>query len=220
MILASCTPSRFVKPLKEKEKSIGMALGGPLFKFGEDEANGKSGLVIPVPFAALTAGHGVKKGLTGFASFHLTSLAYENVHLELGAVKQLYSSSDSTFGVTASPQLNFIYGTSAGKVKVWPQLDLNAYWHYNKKKEHFAYIGMSNWFEFAGKKAHDESQKNHWIPNFQIGHQFSGKKMDYFIEIKCLAPLESNQNIVMDYWKPFNNKKGATGAYIGLRKKF
>ena len=89
-----------------------------------------------------------------------------------------------------------------------------------KEKQHFAYAGMSNWFEFAAQKSHGEKQTNHWIPNFQIGHQFSKPKMDYFFEIKFLAPFQSNQNIVLDYWKPFGNKKGALGAYIGLRKKF
>ena len=220
ILLGACSPSRFVKPLQKNQKSVGMELGGPLFRFGEDKLNNKNGMIIPVPFATVTGGYGIKNDLTGFASLHLTSLAFQNVHLELGAVKQFYSNADSSIGITATPQLNIIYGMAANKLKIFPQVDINAYWHYQKGKQHFAYAGISNWLELASTRAHGEKQTTHWIPNLHIGHQFSRPKMDYFMEFKYLAPFSSNQNIVIDYWKPLGNKNGAFGAYIGLRKKF
>ncbi len=210
--IGSCAPSRFVKPLAKDQKSVDFHLGGEMVHF--------SGLVIPVPFTSVTGGYGVKDDLTAFASFYITDLAYQNVHIDGGVVKQLYQSPDSSVGVTVTPQLNFVYGLAEGKTKIWPQIDANAYWHYKKGKQHFAYGGMSNWFEFASTRAHAENQPTFWLPNFHLGHQFTKSKVDYFTEVKYIAPFIENGNVTVDYWKPLGMKKGAIGVYVGIRKKF
>ena len=213
LLFVSCSPSRFVKPLEKGQKAIEANLGGELIHF--------SGLVIPIPFTSVTGGYGIKKGLTGYASLHLTSLMYQNIHTEFGIVKELYSNEDSTVGVSVTPQINFVQTlANGGGAKLWPQLDANAYWNYKKGNDNFAYVGMSNWFELAGTKAHGEKQTVHWIPNIHVGHQFVGSKIDYFFEWKYIAPLSSNEKLTIDYWKPLGIKKGAIGVYLGLRKKF
>ena len=48
LLIEACAPERYVKPLAAKQQATGLALGGPLIKFGEN--------TIPMPF--LTANYG------------------------------------------------------------------------------------------------------------------------------------------------------------------
>src|ERR1044071_5298534 len=79
--LASCAPTRFVKPLNAKQKAVNLSLGGPLIDYSD--------LTIPMPFLTATYGYGFDSTLTGFGSLNITSALYGNLHLELGATKRL-----------------------------------------------------------------------------------------------------------------------------------
>ena len=208
----SCMPTRMIKPLKKGEKSIGAHFGGPMINF--------SGAPIPVPFTSVTGATGIKNNLTAFGSIHTTSALFGVAQIDLGVLKQIYQSKDSTFGITTSPQLNLSIDRWEGNFKVWPVLDINAYWHYDiKNNNHFVYSGITNWFELANTRAHNEPQPNFWLPAINLGHQFTKEKVDYFIETKYMAPFNRNHETVVDYLKPFG-KKGVVGVYFGFRKKF
>jgi len=49
----------------------------------------------------------------------------------------------------------------------------------------------------------------------QFGHQWIRPKWSYQTELKILAPLESNENIVVPYPSLLQNQ-GALGLYFGI----
>ncbi len=101
--------------------------------------------------------------------------------------------------------------------KLWPQVDLNAYWNY-KQKRNFFYTGVANWFELSSTKAHGEDQNTQWICNLHVGHTFVRNKWNYNLEAKYLAPgIERLPNVV-DY-KGFGSS-GAAGLYFSVTRKF
>lgn len=205
----ACSPSRYVKPLQKKQHAANLSFGGPLIKYGT--------ATIPIPFLTANYGYGIDSTLTGFATFNITSALYGNFQLELGACKQWLKQKKFRPGFSTSLQLNTIYRNKEA-AKLYPQLDLNLFWEYGKRKNYF-YIGESNWFELATKRTLNEKQKNHLILMPMIGHTFSGRKWNVNIEAKVIAPNLSNENIVVDYQTPFKGH-GAFGVYIGYTRKF
>lgn len=205
----SCAPSHFVKPLEKKQHAANITLGGPLIKFGT--------ATIPIPFITATYGYGIDSTLTGFASLNVTSALYGNLQLELGATKQVLKQKNYFPALSFNPVVNIIYHDSKA-YKLYPQLDINAFWEYGKKKNFF-YIGVNNWFELSSKKAYDLKQQNKWFVSPMIGHTFSGKKWNFNIEAKVIAPHLSNKDIVVEYQTPLKDK-GAFGIYFGYTRKF
>jgi hypothetical protein len=207
--IASCAPTRFVKPLAAKQQAVNLSLGGPLFEFHE--------ATIPMPFLTATYGYGIDSTLTGFGSLNVTSALYGNLQLELGVTKRLLKQNGSLPGVSVNPVANIIY-RNKDAFKFYPQVDVNAYWDHNHGRNFF-YAGVCNWFELAGKKAHDEKQTNHWFISPLIGETFVRRKWNYSIEAKVLAPNVSSANNVVGYKTPFKGH-GALGIYFGVTRKF
>ncbi len=207
--LFSCAPTRFVKPLEKKQHAANLSLGGPLFKYGTP--------TIPVPFLTAMYGYGIDSTLTGFATINVTSALYGNLQLELGATKQLLKQHKYFPALSVTPVANIIYRNKDAH-KFYPQIDINAFWEYGKRKNFF-YIGLDNWFELAQKKAYDIKQPNHWMFSPLIGHDFTGKKWNFKIEAKIIAPNLSNEKLTVEYQTPFKNH-GALGIYLGYTYKF
>jgi hypothetical protein len=207
--ILSCAPSRFVKPLAKKQHAAGIALGGPLIKFGE--------ATIPIPFLTANYGYGIDSTLTGFASVNITSALYGNFQVELGATKQILRQNNFIPAVSITPIINVIYKSKDAR-KLYPQLALNAFWEYGKRNN-YIYAGVDNWFEMAQKRGFDVKQKNHWIFMPMIGHSLAGKKWNLNIEAKVIAPNLSNEKLVVEYQTPFKNR-GAFGVYLGFMRKF
>jgi len=205
----ACAPSRFVKPLEKKQHAANVALGGPLIKFGN--------ATIPVPFLTATYGYGIDSTLTGFASINITSGLYGNLQMEIGATKQLIKQNKYIPGISFNPVINIIYRDKNAK-KIYPQLDLNLFWEYGKRKNFF-YIGIDNWLELSQKRSFGVKQQNHWIFSPMAGHTFSGKKWNLTLEAKVIAPNLSNKNIVVEYQTPLKNR-GAMGIYLSYTRKF
>jgi hypothetical protein len=208
-LLASCAPSRFVKPLAAKEKAVNLSLGGPLIVY--------SGLTIPVPFVTATYGYGVDSSLTGFGSINLTSALYGNVQFELGVTKNIIRQHGNAPGISVSPVANVILRPKE-RGKLYPQLDLNAYWNFNHDRN-LIYAGLSNWFELSGKKASGLKQTNHWLLSPMIGHSFIRKMHELILEAKVLAPGLQNDRQTVDYQTPFGTH-GALGIYFAYTRKF
>jgi hypothetical protein len=208
-LLASCSPTRFVKPLAKKQHAANLSFGGPLIKFGT--------ATIPVPFITANYGYGIDSMLTGFASFNITSALYGNFQAELGATRQWTRQHRYLPALGTTLQLNAIYRNTEAK-KLYPQLDLHAYWEYGKRKNYF-YIGASNWFELSKTRTLGEPLDNRWIFMPMAGHSFNGRKWNVNIEAKIMAPNLSNEKLVVEYQTPLRNR-GAFGIYIGYTRKF
>lgn len=204
----SCAPSRFVKPLAKKQQAIDLALGGPLINY--------KSLIIPTPFLTATYGYGIDSTLTGFGSLNITSAIYGNFQMELGAVKRISRQKGFIPAISITPVANIIYRNKDAS-KFYPQLDLNAYWDYNKGKDLF-YIGLSNWFELAQKRAFKVDQPYHWLLSPMIGHSFVRRKYNLTIEAKVIAANVSYLSNVVDYESPFG-KHGAFGIYFSYTRK-
>ncbi len=209
LFLASCAPSRFVKPLDKNQQAINLSLGGPIISTDD--------FTIPLPFLTATYGYGLDSTLTGFGSVNLTSALYGNVQVEAGVVKNITQQHGGFPGISITPEANLIYRPGTG-AKLYPQVDINAYWDFNRHRN-FVYIGLCNWFELSSKKASGIQQEKHWFPSPMLGQTFVRRKWNLIIEAKILAPnLKNNYNTV-DYKTPLGNN-GAFGIYIGYTRKF
>ena len=210
-LIYSCAPTRVVKPLKKGEKTVSFHAGGPMIRY--------SNLNIPVPFTSIMGAWGFTNDLTFFNAIHTTSLLYKTVHTEFGTLINLYDPKCYSYRpwVTLSHVANIVFDTRKFNVKYWPQLDLNAYWHYKQKDSYF-YLGVSNWFEFSSHKAHEEKQNEQLYISPYAGHTFVRKKMEYTLEYKLLAPHVSNQLSVVE--KKSFGSKGVNAFYINITRKF
>lgn len=207
-IIYSCSPTRFVKPLDAKQKALNLSLGGPLLDYHS--------LPVPMPFLTATYGYGIDSSLTGFGAVNITSALYGNVQLELGLTKRLLRQNKNLPAISINPVANIIY-RNKDAFRIFPQLDVNAYWDYNKGRNFF-YFGISNWFELKSEKAFNEKQQAHWLVTPLIGETFVRKKWNYTIEAKVIAPNISNKGVV-DYKTPLGDH-GAIGIYFSLTRKF
>jgi hypothetical protein len=207
-LIGSCAPTRFVKPLKAKQQAVSLSLGGPLIDY--------NGLPIPMPFITAAYGYGIDSTLTAFGAVNITSALYGNIQLEFGATKKLFKQKGKLPAVSINPVINLI-NRNQKTTRIFPQLDVNAYWDYNRGRNFF-YAGLTNWFELKSKKAHGEEQTNHWIVSPVIGETFVRRKWNYTIEAKVLAPSISNRSVV-EYKTPFGSH-GAFGIYFGITRKF
>lgn len=214
IIGASCAPARYVKPLEHKQHAVNANLGGALARI--------PGIgILPMPFTSLGYGYGLKPKTTIHANWYATAAVFGVVQFDAGITQGLWQNEAKTMGVSVSPAVNFMTDVFEKNTHLWPQLDANYYYDYFKKEKknrincnHF-YIGMTNWFELQGSKAHDQKQTNRVIFSPQIGHTFDRGKWNYTLEVKFLAPYRSNEDIVVDYVSPFGNK-GGMGAYFGV----
>jgi hypothetical protein len=191
-LLFSCAPARFVKPLNKKQHAANISLGGPLIKYGT--------ATIPIPFLTANYGYGFDSTTTCFASINITSALYGNFQVELGATKQLLQQKKYFPALSVSPMINVVYKNKDAK-KLYPQLTINAFWEYGKRKNFF-YLGADNWFELSAIRQYEIKQKNHWIFMPMVGHSFARKKWNFNIEAKIIAPNISNEKLVVDYVTP------------------
>lgn len=209
LIIVSCSPSRFVKPLAKGEQQINTTLGGPVVSV--------FGTKIPIPLLSAVYGRGIDSTLTVYGGLHLTSAAYGNFQTDIGLVKNVIKQNKFIPGVSINPAINLI-SHQFKNVQVYPQLDANAYWNYGKKENYF-YLGVCNWFDLHSKKAHGEKQTDHLIFSPQIGHVFNFNKWTFTLESKLIGPNTDNRDIVVEYSSPLKNK-GALGLYLGFSRKF
>lgn len=214
LLIQSCAPSRFVQPLEHNENAVCVSAGGPMFS--------NLGFPIPMPMSAITYGRGITPKVTTFTSVHITSLAYRTPLLELGVLYGIrdYNKYESPYipGVSVTGMGNFAFSFRGGGAKFWPQLDLNAYWNLFDRND-LLYVGLSNWFEIQQNRAFGEPQPQAWIWSPQVGYGYRFGKYMANLELKAVAPNISNQDITVDYLKPFGNS-GTLGVYLGISRRF
>ena len=208
--LSSCAPARFIQPLQEKEHALSFSLGGPMFNFSD--------MTIPAPLSSICYGYGLKENLSLFGSIHTTSLAFGNFQSDFGATYKFLDQKNCIPNISASAAGNLIFNFNEANTHFWPQLDVNAYWEHGKNNSYF-YVGMSNWFELAAKRAHDEPSIDHWLLHPQLGYQYNLESWSFFAEVKLLAPTHLNDEVLIDF-RSITGNYGSTGLYLGVTKKF
>jgi hypothetical protein len=207
--LLSCNATRIIKPLDKGERQIGINAGGPMIRLGS--------AILPVPLSSVYGAYGISGKTTAFASCHITALLFGVMQTDLGITHRLLGQKRFAPGISISPVVNMMFDTWESNFRFYPQIDLNVFWNYGKKRN-LAYITCNNWFELRSRKAHHEVQETHWLPSLGAGHQWSPGKYRWQVELKYIAPGESNQNIVVDYVSPGSN--GALGIYFAVARKF
>ncbi len=212
LYFSACAPSRFVEPLKKKQLAVGANLGGPVIDFTKKP--------IPVPLSAIAIGYGLDTNLTIHGGVHTTALMFGNLQVDAGVTYKFLNQNGFVPNLSASPSLNYIQSFSEGVFKLWPQLDLNAYWNYGKKNNYF-YAGFNNMFELSKTMALNQPQKQRWLFNPQIGHVLKGKNQhfQFVTEFKFLVLNQENTYSFVP-WKSVFGKYGATGFYLGFRYLF
>lgn len=203
--ISSCAPSRFVEPLDEGEQAVSFNVGGSLIEYGS--------LTIPVPLTSLTYANGLTEKLTVFGSLHTTSLVFNNLQAEVGALSLIRKQERWMPAFSSALALNFITELSEGNAKLWPQIDGNAYWHLNAKK-HRLHLGYSIWID---TQMLDENRLGVINPHF--GYSYRMKSYDLGAELKFLAPGVDNSKVFLPY-QSIMGDRGATGIYLTLTKRF
>ncbi len=217
IILYSCAPARYVKPLDKGQHALQVNLGGPIAKV--------PGIgVIPMPLSTVGYGYGLKEHLTLFGNLHTTSLLFGVGQVDLGAAYRCWTRKN--MGITLQPTLNVAVDFYTGANRFWPQLDANYYWDYAElrtkakngkgfQKIRSVYAGLSNWFDPYLTESQGRANEQVWIPSIQIGHLWQKNQWVYQFEAKLLAPIYSNEDIVVNYPSAFGNQ-GALGAYFSI----
>lgn len=206
-LIFGCAPARFVEPLNKNEWSIGGNFGGPLLDLNAP---------IPIPLSAVEIGYGLDSNLTVFGAVHTTAALFGNVQMDGGVTYQFIEQDKYLPNISTSPSFNFIYNFENGTGKVWPIIDLNAWWNYGKRKNYF-YVGVNNYFELSAMNADEQPIRQHWIFNPQFGHLLKDKRerWQFTAEIKWLSPVNDNSYAFV----PYNTlgTRGALGFYVGFR---
>ena len=207
--MLGCAPTHVVRPLEKGTVAVTGTLGGSIFD--------NFGYPLPVPNTTIGASYGVTEKLTGYASFYPTSAAFGVLQFDLGACYGILQPDGWRPGVSVTPGLNLAGDVWESHFKLWPQLDANAYWNYGKRRN-FAYVGLSSWYELAGKRAHGQDQPQFILPGFQIGHTFGGERFDFTTELKVNNVVKSNRDLTVSWWGL--GSQGALGIYFGFTKRF
>jgi len=208
-LMAACNTSRIVKPLKAKETAIGLDFGGPIIDF--------AGAKIPIPLSSISVGHGVDSTFTLFGGLHITSLVFGTVQVDAGMVKEVLHPRGAIPGISIAPIANVMVDGFEGNFRIYPQVDVNLYWQYLPKHEHYFYITWGSWFDLW-KLAHNAPKPSLYYPTFALGHTFENKKMRYTLEAKYLAPNIDNQGGPVQY--NGSDGRGSWGVYISIFRKF
>lgn len=209
VILASCSGTRHVVPLKKGEKSASFSLGGPLFKF--------SGLVIPLPFTSVTYSHGLSDNLTLTGSVHTTSMLFGVFHFEGSGLTRLYSWNEGLSGLTISPGFHAMADKWEGNFSFYPYCDLYYYKNTGENGNH-VFGGISLLYDLRSEKAFDVKNTNRAIPYLSAGYKWVRPKFTWTAEVKYINFTRDNRNIVVEYIAP--GHYGALGIYFGITKRF
>jgi len=213
LLAASWAPTRFVEPIPEGHTNITASLGGPLFDF--------VGTTIAMPLTSIAAGYGYSGSLTLFGGLHTTALMFDDLQLDLGALQELTKQDRLVPAISVSPIANILHAMRDGSSRLWPEADINFYWHYGANdlsSGNLVYVTSSNWFDFTSTRADNEPQTRHWFSNIAIGHRFEGTNWQYTTELKYLEAGIANTPNAVGYHGISGN--GAFGIYLGITRKF
>lgn len=209
-LLASCAPSRYVRPLSRGQVAVSGSFGGALFT--------NFGAPLPLPFTTVAGGYGLTESTTGFAALHTTSLFAGVFQTEVGLVQGLVApNAYGRPGISVAPVANIAVSMLDGSFALWPQIDANAFWEYGVRR-HFFYAGLSSWFELRETRAHETQQTQKIFPGVQIGNTLSWDSWDFTAEVKFSNLLADDRPTVVRYVGA--GDFGRFGLHFGIMKRF
>ena len=208
-VCTGCTNSRVVQPLNKNQWQVAASVGGPVIK--QDD------LVQPIPLSSVSVAYGLDQNLSVFSGIDPSLSSVGVYHMDMGFSHEILTPFNMQPGITYSSSLNTFWGQENSEFKIYPQIDINAYWLLPFRNDYF-YIGVSNWFELASERALKQKQNTRWIPSLHAGYTLQYDKYGFTLEMKYLAIQTNNQNLLVDYYSPTNN--GSLGAYLSMSRKF
>lgn len=212
LVLFSCAPTRFYKPLEKDEHAITASFGGPFIKVPNIAS-------MPIPFTSIGYGRGITNNLTVYGSWQTTSALFGVAHVDFGATQRIWQ--NENMGISTSLGSHFLIDIFDWKPSLYPQISANYYLTYREnetKSTRFEmYAGTENWLDLRSRLAHDVPNKNRILWNMHLGHTFNKHLWSYQVEIKLLAPYLNN-DVVVDFISPFG-QKGGVGFYFGVQRK-
>ena len=209
LLLSACAGSRVVQPLNKSQWQASLSFGGPLLTNKDQQTE-------ITPMSSISGAYGFTQAITGFSSWQIGSLQNEIYHFDAGFTHELIPPFSIRPGITYSGIANLLSESGSWKTRLYPQVDINAYWLLPNKD--FFYTGMSNWFEFSSKKAHSQTQEHHWLTSFHIGYTKTIKQYSANLEAKYLAPFNQSEEQLIDFVNLGN--RGAIGLYFSVSRKF
>jgi hypothetical protein len=224
LMAQSCAPSRVVRPLAENEKRFSGSLGGPLIRYGN--------AVTPTPFLSFTYAQGLSDSVTVFAAVNATSMAFNNVQTEIGGTYLISKNDSNTVGISGTFQLNTAFNINdpikkkfltdsrpdVNSFRIWPQIDINRYWVFNKPRDRYLYYGASVWFDFKTRMQSGQKQNTFVFISPHVGTKLTNKLYDFTFELKYLVPYLNSWAPAVDYIRPVG-RYGGLGLHLTISKK-
>ncbi len=210
VFLWQCAPVRQVVPLPAEATEVRASLGGPVIHF--------AGAVLPIPFTSVGLDHGVRENLTVGGTIYPTAWLFGAFQVDAHVLYGLRSAGQKCWqpGVSVGAALNYTIERWEWQQGFWPEVDLNLWWPMGSHS--LVYGGLSNWFELKKFRAHDQPQPYHWIWNPHVGLQWGRGKRRFQLEMRMLAPFAPNDEVVVDYVKPWG-RRGALGLYFAVGRR-
>ncbi len=198
LALSSCNASRVVSPLNEGEWRIGGAVGGPTVNTSR------------LPLMSVYAAHGHSVKQTRYAGIALTSLGFQSLQVDAGALQQLIAGTGWSPEISANLGGNLLVSFRDGATRVYPHIGLQSVWHYKKL---MPYVGTENWIDPTYGLV-DGGKGSLIHPSLHSGLRYVGKWFEFGIEGKWLNPTRSF--VIPQQTVPTFLGTGAYGLYYTL----
>ncbi len=193
LLFSSCSTTRVIKPLEEKEWRVAMDAGGPF------AAN------TPIPLSSISAAYGLSEKVSLFGGIHTTALSFNTLQLDLGAHFGFLEAQGWIPGISGNLVVNPMVAFRNGSFRIYPETTLNAYWTVWNKNQ--IYLGFTQWYDWH--IAETELEKGRFLhPTLQLGYQYEADKWILGAEYKW---LNFNKQLVIPQTKV--NSIGGYGGY-------
>jgi len=187
---ASCSTTRVVRPLAEKETQVGVSAGGPLVAFKLDADRSE----ILVPFVSLQGAYGVTDRLSVYGAWDITPIFIRTLHVDLGATYGLRMPEGNQLGVSASAGMQSFVSFLSGSTKFMPEASLNVYQQFTDKLYWYGSSGHN--FDFGANES-VALNTGFWRPWVGLGIGLDGKKFHHQWEAKYLGFNEGNRDAII-----------------------
>ncbi len=213
VVVDACAPVRQVRPLPAEAMQWRATFGGPVIHF--------AGAVLPIPFTSVGVDRGLTNRWTVGATAYPTAWLFGAFQMDAHALYGVYQPDPQQApwipGLSVGGALNYTIERWEWRHRLWPEASLNLWWELGPRV--MIYGGVANWWELRTTRAHAQPQRYHWIWNPHLGIQWGRKRRTYQVEVKALAPFAPNDEVVVDYVKPFG-RRGALGVYVAVAKQW
>jgi hypothetical protein len=186
VLLMSCSAVRQVRPLEKGEQAVSLSLGGPVTKY-------LGTAYAPFPLLGVGYAYGFNHKFNFQSGLQLTQAVFGVLQLDAGVDWRPWPASKLLPGAIISPRLFFsadINDFTAESMRLYPDLDITAYWEPWKYK--YIYTGITNWFEFASTRSDGLEQKHHWLITPFLGTNLGNNKYQFQFEFRVYTPNLSN----------------------------